>query len=328
MRGAALSLFLFSLTGCVSFTEGENLSKLAPLEAGVTVPQGLGGNAWAFLYSPGEGPPGTPAVPLYASAVSAGRLPTDPRAVFAPVAPNPYRLWGLLDVDLNFDPTVDVLAQPGAGDRVGQGVELNLQPGKTAQAQLDLSQLVLWEPPAFHLEGVTGDLQLDANPNAILTLTLTADDLGRFDPKRGGFHLGLADANHDGKPDDANGDGIPDLNLTAVLRLKPLPGQLPADTQLVVPLAIDPTPFLSQLNGDVSLTVAADRLQAVVIAQAEELIQPPGKAQQIKPVGPPLPGDYELVLLVAGGQFWRLPNQLGASVASQAVRLHFDRAAQ
>jgi len=107
-----------------------------------------------------------------------------------------------------------------------------------------------------------------------------------------------------------------------------LPGQLPADTQLVVPLAIDPTPFISALGGDVTRQVATDRLQAAVVAQAEELTQPAGKPQQITPVGAPLPGQYELDLLVAGGQYWRIPNQLGPTVASQAVRLHFDRAAQ
>src|SRR5439155_10481859 len=124
-------------------------------------------------------------------------------------------------------------------------VDLNLQPGKTAHEALQLLDEVPWEPPSFRLEGVGQDLQLDSNPNAILTLTLVADDLGRFDPKRGGFHLGLVDANGDGRPDDANADGVPDLNLTAILRLDPQPGQLAEGTQLVVPLAIDPTPFLS-----------------------------------------------------------------------------------
>ncbi len=301
---------------------------MATLEAAVEVPPGLTGNAWAFLYRPGEGPPGQPTVPVFASAVSAGRLASDPRAVFAQVEPNPYRLYGLLDVDLNFDPNVDVLAQPGAGDRVGDGLELNLQPGKKAQAQLALHRRVEWEPPAFHLEGVTGDLQLDANPNALLTLTLVADDLGRLDPQRGGFHLGLADANHDGVPDDVNQDGIPDLDLTAVLVLEPKPGQLPEGTQLVVPLLVDPSPYLATLGRDVTQSVATDWLQAVVIAQAEELSQPKGKPQQVTPVGPPLPGEYQLVVLEAGGQFWRIPNQLGPQVPSQGVRMHFDRAAQ
>ena len=34
---------------------------------------------------------------------------------------------------------------------------------------------------------------------------------------------------------------------------------------------------------------------------------------------------YELVVLVAGGQFWRVPNQLAGERASQATRFHFDR---
>jgi hypothetical protein len=316
------------LAGCDTYVEGQSLSKLAVVQTQLTVPPGLNGDAYTFLYAPGEGPPGQPALPLYASGVSAARLSSDPRAVFAQVAPNPYRLWGLLDANLNFDPAIDVMAQPGFSDRIGAAVDLNLQPGKTAHTALTLTDEVPWEPPAFHLEGVGPDVALDANPNAILTLTLVADDLGRFDQTHGGFHLGLVDANGDGRPDDANNDGIPDLNLTAVLRLVALPGQLPAGSQLVVPLAIDPSPFLSALAGDVTKQVATDRLQAAVVAQAEELTQPPGKPPQLTPVGAPLPGQYELDLLVAGGQFWRIPNQLGPTVASQSVRLHFDRAAQ
>lgn len=323
-----LTPLLLWLAGCGGFVEGETLTRVATVQTELSVTPGLNGDAWGFLYSPGEGPPGQPALPQYASAVSAGRLATDPRMVFSQVAPNPYRLWGLYDVNQNFDPQVDVLSQAGAGDRVGAAVDLNLQPGKTAKAALSLTDEVPWEPPVFHLEGVTKDLQLDANPNAVLTLTLAADDLGRFNPERGGFHLGLVDANGDGRPDDANGDGIPDLNITAVLLLDPQPGQLAQGTQLVVPLAIDPTPFLAALGSDVTRQVATDRLSALVVGQAEELSQPPGKPQQITPVGRPLPGQYELVVLVASGQFWRLPNQLGPTVPSQAVRLHFDRAAQ
>lgn len=45
----------------------------------------------------------------------------------------------------------------------------------------------------------------------------------------------------------------------------------------------------------------------------------------VTPFGAPPAGDYELVALTSGGQFWRLPNQLGSAVPSQGARLHIDR---
>jgi hypothetical protein len=38
-------------------------------------------------------------------------------------------------------------------------------------------------------------------------------------------------------------------------------------------------------------------------------------------------GEYELIVLTGTGQFWRLPNQLGPELTSQAVRFRFERAA-
>src|SRR5256885_632363 len=81
------------------------------------------------------------------------RLTRDAHFVFGSVAPNPYRLWGFLDVDSNFDPNVDVLAQAGAGDRVASGgSELNLQPGQTLSQDVKIAELVSNEPPGFRLQ--------------------------------------------------------------------------------------------------------------------------------------------------------------------------------
>ncbi len=320
MRRFVLSLLLCA--GCAGVEEGGVLSKAGQLRGTVA---GSGGDAWLFLYPPGQGFPGAPAVPTYASAVSAGRrLTGDNTYVFAQVNPNPYRLWAFVDVDGNFDPDIDVLAQPGAGDRVSTGRELNLQPGKTQIENLEVEGRVAQEPPAFRLEGVSGEVVLDAQPNSTTALTLLSDDVGkRLDAKKVGFPIGLVDADKDGRPDDANNDMIPDLSLQLILRFVPKPGQVKAGVSVVVPVIINPAPFLTALNGSVTEVVVVDRIQGYVLPQAQELDAKGG----LTPIGQPPPGEYELVALTATGQFWRIPNGLKRVLPEQGVRFHFDRVA-
>jgi hypothetical protein len=280
-------------------------------------PEGLGGDAWLFLFSAGEGPPGPPTAPLFATAVSALRLPEDPHFVFGRVPADAYRLWGLLDVDSDFDPLVDVLAQPTAGDRVGEGVEVQVQPGRGAQQDYRAATLVEREPPACSLEGVEADVALDTLAGTATPLTLTADPLGRFDRSRLGFPLGLVDADADGQPDDADGDGLPDLSLQLFLRWLPRPGQLPAGAAVIVPLVLDPTPVLQTLAGRLGSVVLLPRLQ-VILAPVAQQIAADGQRTVF---GAPPAGQWELVVLAAGGQFWRLPNGLGSTLPSQGVRL-------
>lgn len=314
------------LLGCLEPSETPALSRLAVVGGEVRTPEGVTGAAWAFLYAPGEGPPGAPVVPRYATAVSAGRLASDPRFVFGQVAPNPYRLYGVLDVDQDFDPAIDVLAQAGAGDRVSRGVELQVQPGRGATARLDLTELVSTEPPAFHLEGVVGDdAVLDPALEAQTPLTLVADDLGRFASDKVGFTFGLVDADGDRRPDDADGDGTPDLSLQLFLRWLPLPGQLESGATVIVPLVFDPSPFLRTLEGRLDTTVTALRIQGVMLPVATILEPAVDGGAGARPFGAPPRGDYELIALAAGGQFWRIPNGLGDSWPGQRVRLHIER---
>lgn len=321
------SLCLLAVCACAGVEEGTTLSKVARVQG---VVDGPAGDAWLFLYRSGEGFPGLPAVPKYLSAVSSGRRSEGGGDfVFAQVAPDPYRLWAFLDVDGNFDPQIDVLAQPGAGDRVASGIEFNLQPGKSQFESVSLNQLVPMEPPAFSLEGVVGqEITLDAQPNSTTALTLLASTAGkRLDARRIGFPIGLVDANKDGVPDDANHDGVPDLSLQLFLRFLPLPGQVRADATLIVPVVINPAPFLAALNGSLTEQVVVDRLQGYVVPQAQELLAVPGKPVQITPMGQPPAGEYELVVLAAGGQYWRMPNGLKGVLPEQGVRFHFDRVA-
>lgn len=321
-RGAFLAALVFCACGP---TEVSPLKKTGNVAGAFVAPDGLAGDGWLFLFRPGEGPPGPPAVPVAVTAVSALRLATDPRYVFGQVPADSYRLWGFLDVDQDFDPAIDVLAQPTAGDRTGWGVELQVQPGRGAALDYDTPSPVEHEPPAFFLEGVATDVVLDDLEGALTPLTLVADPLERFDKARTVFPVGLMDADGDGRPDDLDGDRAPDLSLKLFLRWRPLPGQLSPASTVIVPLVIDPTPILRMLDGRLGVEVALTRLQAYLAPVAQELTRGADGRQHTRVFGQPPAGSYELIVLAAGGQFWRLPNGLGDATPSQAVRLHFDR---
>ncbi len=314
---------LLVLAACGVPSENPPLTKIATVEGQVLPPPGVGGAAWLFLYRPADV---QPAVPQFITAVSAQRLGQNPHYVFGEVRPNPWQLFGLLDVNGNFDPNVDVLSQATAGDRVGDGLQVNVQPGRGLTVDYEVRTLVRWEPPAFHLQGATGDVSLDLT-SAMTPLTLVADSVGRFDVNKSGFHVSLVDANRDGQP-DLGADGVtPSLSLSVLLRWHPRPGQAPAGTNVVVPLTFNPAPFLSALSGRLGTDLAVETIQVFPVPTAQEITVDRAGVQHTATYGNPPFGDYELVVITTGGQFWRLPNQLGDSVPSQAVRLHFDRAA-
>lgn len=315
------------ITSACGPTEPYATTRTATVDGQFSKPDGLGGAAWLFLYRRFEGPPGPPAVPAYATAISALRLDAgDARFVFAQVKPDLWRLYGLLDVDGNFDPQIDVLAQPTAGDRVGEGVEVNVQPGRGLTADYAATAQVEREPPAFVLDGVADHVTLSTDVSAPTVLTLVSDAMGgRLDPKRTDFTLGLVDADHDGRPDDADGDGVPDLSLQLFLRWVPLPGVAPEGSTIIIPLVFNPAPFLLTLNGNLAARVSVGLLQATLIPQAQVVSFDDRGRRQVTAFGAPPSGDYELIALGAGGQFWRVPNQLSGQVPSQGVRLHYDR---
>ncbi len=328
MRGVRrLVVILFSVLGaaCALPSESPALARSAIVEGRFSSPAGSTGAAWVFLFAPGSAPPASLTAPSRATAISRERLASDPRFVFAEVAPNPWALWGLLDSNGNFDPSVDVLAQPGAGDFVGDAVEINVQPGTRQTFDYTVATRVLEEPPAFGVVGAPTDVLVDPRVDVTTPISLETTPVGGLDPARTAFTVGLVDANHDGVPDDANGDGLPDLDLQLVLAWKPRPGQAAAERTLVVPLAFDPTPFLAQLAGNTTLRITTRSLQVYALPQAMWASPGKGGALILETAGTPPAGEYELLALSATGQFWRLPNQLRQDAPSQATTFHLDR---
>ena len=301
----------------------------------VRVSEGSRGSAWLFLYPRGQGYPLTQAIPDRVTAVPDLRLANgDTGFVFSRVEPNAYRLWGFLDTNLNFDPDVDVLGGPGAGDRVAVGEEVNLQPGEALSIDLTPSQFVQHEPPAFTLAQVDPGttVELADQPSGVVTLELSASDLGILDPQRTGFVVGLGDADGDGVADDANGDGIPDLFPQIYLRFLRKPGQVvPLDSkgnpaEVIVPLAFSPGAFLAQLAGDPKKDIVVDRLQTALIPQAQAITFEAGRGRVVTAMDAIPVGDYELWVVSESGQFWRMPNDLRNSMPTQAVRFRFVHA--
>lgn len=292
------------------------------------------GNAYLFLFAPDEAPPDTRGEPQYLAAVPEVRLSAgDSRFGFSGVGPDVYRLWGFLDANGDADLSVDVLAQPGAGDWVPESsVELNVQPGQTLPVDLTLSRRVRRPPPAFQVveQGEEGVVTLTDSATAIASFTVRSDGFGLLRGDAPAFYLRLADANGDGTPDDVNGDGVADLWPQFFLRFVPRPGQtVPVDSQgrpaqVLVPLLPNATSFLGSLQGDPSREIAAASLQLFVIPLAQAVIEEPGKGRVVSTLGAIPVGEYELWAVNEEGGFWFVPNDLGRRtenpVPGQALR--------
>jgi hypothetical protein len=259
-----------------------------------------------FLFAPGEGPPEGLAVPRYVTAVPELRLGAgDSRFLFAEVVPGPYRLWGFLDANGDVDLSVDVLAQPGAGDWLPDAaVEVEVPVAGTLHQDLELTRRRRHGPPAFRVTGEGTDGGVVTMPDSPLTLTslaVEADGLGLLRGEEARFFVRFRDEDGDGGADDLNGDGIPELFPQFFLRFVPRPGQtvpLLADggaAQVIVPLILNPLPFIPVLQGDVTREASAASLQLFVVPQAQAL-----------PVG-----EYQLWAVSAEGAFWYVPNALG-----------------
>ncbi len=310
------------------------LRRSARVEGRVAVEGSPRGDAYLFLFAPDEAPPEGRGSPRYVTAVSdVRRAAGDARYLFAEVAPDAYRLWGFLDVNGDADLAVDVLAQPGAGDYVPEAsVEVNVQPGQVLPVELALPKRLLRPLPAFRVvqEGEGGVVSLPDTFTGLVSVDVRSEGFGLVQGEPPRFFVRLADANGDGTADDVDGDGIVDLWPRFFLRFVPRPGQtVPVSPQgkpaeVIVPFVVDPTPFLSVLQGDVSQAVAAETLRLFLVPLAQAITQEPGKGRVVTALGAVPVGDYELWAVTEEGSAWFVPNALGRRtvepVVSQGLR--------
>lgn len=312
---------LLVLTGCPQ--DGVPERPRSRVQGQVASPGTLQGDAYVFLFAPGEGPPEALAAPRYVTAVPGLRLAAgDPRFLFSEVAPGPYRLWGFLDANRDVDLAVEVLAQPGAGDWTPEAaVELQVPAGDVTEQELTLARRRRHGPPAFRVTGERTDGGVVTLTDAPLgdSLTVEADGLGLLRGEETRFFVRLRDADGDGNADDLNGDGVPELFPQFFLRFVPRPGQAVPEqedggaAQVIVPLLLNPLPFLPVLQGDVTREVSAASLLLFVVP----------------PLGAIPVGEYQLWALSDEGAFWYVPNALGErsteGLRSQALRFRVTR---
>jgi hypothetical protein len=335
-RVAAFACLLV-LTGCPQ--EGVPERPRGCVQGRVVSPGTLWGDAYVFLFAAGDWPPQGPAAPRYVTAVPEVRLAArDPRFLFAEVVPGPYWLWGFLDANRDVDLSVDVLAQPGAGDWTpGAAVELEVPAGGVTEQELTLAQRMNHGPPAFRVTGERTDGGVVTLTDAPLgeSLTVEADGLGLLRGEESRFFVQFRDVDGDGTADDLNGDGIPELFPQFFLRFMPRPGQtVPAQadggaSQVIVPLLLNPVPFLPVLQGDVTREVSAASLLLFVVPQAQVVSLGADGGQVLTPLGAIPVGEYQLWALSAEGAFWYVPNALGEraseALRSQALRFQVTR---
>jgi hypothetical protein len=362
--------------------------QLSRIEGNVVVQSRARGNAIVLLYDAERPPPPQGAGrPLSFTVIPAEQLfgsslgdtstsgPFTAPFAFSLVAPGRYLLRGFIDADTcragaqpchgpDFIPWYSVTGEPNAGDvggaavdavtRAPRLVEVAADPNGALQATTGVSvsfsdSSTVPDRPAFQ---VVGDSRFDltAGPKRLDLKALQVRE-GVVDLRSPVLLVRYVDDNADGTPDDANGDGQPDLWPKVVLR-KLTDGQgltdaqkladendldrnglldaegvdytrfdgtsdgLPDQVVLAAGLAPDPALLdaLRKPDGTPRMEpVPVTSLGVVVLPRALDAREPRNPVQlQSVPRG-----RYALTLVQFTGQTWRVPNELSPLLATE-----------
>ena len=276
--------------------------------------------------------------------------------VFSSVPPEVCSLiLGFIDVDGDFHYALDIAAQPSAGDlgldsvqRVTGGIEDDLDfIAPPSPVTLRPTSVYGHDRPAFRVAGQDDEIEmlLGTEPgttppvrldlvSAILTTDLLRLEEPAFDVVFG------ADGDGDGRPDDGNGDTLPDVDWPKVYvqRLDPgdPTGATLADPPVLLPgvvMAVDPEAQSSEyslLAEAEALGVALDETGLLVTTEIRVYV-PALVVTSLDPVevtplesvaasGVPVGGAYSILVMNPDGRLWQLPNVLaGLGVSSQGV---------
>jgi hypothetical protein len=353
-------------------------SRTARIEGSLVVQSRARGNAVVFLYDADRPPPpqGT-GRPLSFTVIPAERLfgpalgtdapgPFTAPFAFSLVPPGRYMLRGFIDADTcgaaaaqpchrpDFIPWYGVTSEPNAGDVGGAAVDpttgalLTLHVTEDADGQpqpvtgvavsfSDAARVPV-DRPAFQ---VLGDRTLGSATKVLRLQPLSVRD-GAVDQRPQGFVVSYVDANRDGTPDDANGDGVPDLWPRVVVRklADGLPGVdendlnrdgVPDATGVDYPRSdgsLDGRPdvvvLAAGLVPDLLIAALTDeqgqpRMQPVVVQELQVAVRP--LALDVREPAAPAPlqglprGRYAVVLIQSTGQTWRVPNEMDPALA-------------
>lgn len=270
------------------------------------------GPIWVLIYDAQDPPPpeGT-GRPVRVAGVGGRAQP--PYSVDFAVAGLPagdYLLTGFWDRDASFNPLVDALAQPNAGDWVGAYrdasgalASVRIEEGAVSSGvSLVVGTAALAELPAFALE--TTSLEAPALGTSTLRLRAVSFEALGMDPRCGFFAVagrstvGTLDGNRDGLP-----DLLPRVLLTAAD---------PSGGTRVIEGVIDPLPFFDGLsNGTVTSTGALE----VMLPPVSALVAEDGTVQLEASVPA---GDYAVTVVDRLGRSWTVPNALPSTFGISA----------
>jgi hypothetical protein len=360
--------------------------QLSRIEGQVVVQSRARGNAIVLLYDAARPPPPQGAGrPLSFTVIPAQKLfgPADPNSSgpftapfsFSLVAPGRYLLRGFIDSDTcltgatpchgpDFIPWYGITGEPNAGDvggaavdpltrvprvvEVAAGTDGALQAATGVIVSFSDSSAIPVERPAFRVEGgsrfdpTAGTKRLDLWPLQVREGVVSAGAPVLV--------VRYVDDNGDGVPDDANGDGQPELWPRVLVRkladAEGLGGSqtladendldrdglldatgadytrddgtrdgLPDQVVLAAGLVVDP------LYAALRKPDGTPRMEAVAVPSLGVFIQPyafdvrdPSKRVMLKSVPP---GRYALTLVQFTGQTWRVPNELSPPLAEE-----------
>jgi len=246
-------------------------------------------------------------------------------------APGRYVVQALADQDGNFSGN-NLLGTPTKGDIVGAHLDKStgavapvpIDHGETPNIDVTLVQVVPLDPPAFQIDHTSGAPSFAATSRSVARFGLVTRPLA--------FPAGAVATpvftvslvrNSGQKPVDRDGDGLLDVWPRVFLaRLDPKDptGLTQSSPPVIIPAAVDPTPFLPQLlaqdPGAAPLLVT--RVTVIARPVALDVTNPDAPVRQL---GVP-PGQYKIVVINKTGQIWQIPNEAGpAALDSRAAEM-------
>lgn len=280
---------------------------------------------------------------------------------FSLVAPGRYLIRGFIDNNDDFIPWYGVTADTTAGDvggaaidpvtRLSRVIEVGATEAGAPIPALDVpvsfadTARLPFDRPIFSVVGGAESVTVGA-PATVIELQATPVVEGVMQQASPAFLLRFVDDNNDGMPDDANGDGVPDLWPRVVVRKiaaekSPLFDENDLDKNgivdpesdlthdyermdgttdgkpdvVVLAAGFDPTEYAMQLvdaMGRVKQTpTPVPRLRLVIRPRAFDASNPLAP-QPLRTV--PV-GDYAITVIQQTGQTWRVPNELAPGIA-------------
>jgi len=344
----------------------------ARIEGEVVVSTAARGKIVLFLYDAARPPPptgtGRPLTftvvsrdSIFAGATDGDLGPFTAPFAFSLVAPGKYLIRGFIDTNDDFIPWYGVTADVNTGDVGGAavdpvthiprvievGVDEHGTPIPALKVPVSFSDAakVPLDRPVFEVAGTPEFVEVSA-PATVIEVQARPIEDGVIHESSPAFLLRFVDDDGDGAPDDANGDGVPELWPRVVVR-KLAAGQGPlvdendldgdgiidaegvdylhADGSqdgkpdlVVLAAGFDPTEYAAALfdaQGHVKQTpTPVTHLKLVIRPIALDATDPRAPA----PLSAMPSGDYAVTIIQQTGQTWRVPNELAPGIGDAA----------